>query len=95
MPSELSSEMSLVLPILTNRDDSKQDSMSGSDNSPRPNLRMLLTRPTPSVHYYWRMFDDAFMRPVFGGRGFVPHNPSPEQNSLHERLLPKQHTVVQ
>ncbi|KAL6210446.1 hypothetical protein ACLB2K_015678 [Fragaria x ananassa] len=87
MSSELSSEMSLVLPVLTNREDQKQDSMSGSD--PHPNLRMLLTRPTRSVHYYWRMFDDAFMRPVFGGRGFVPHVPSPEQNSLHERLLPE------
>ncbi|KAL6214811.1 hypothetical protein ACLB2K_014243 [Fragaria x ananassa] len=93
--SELSSEMSLVLPVLTNREDPKQDSMSGSDNTPHPNLRMLLTRPTRSVHYYWRMFDDAFMRPVFGGRGFVPHVPSPEQNSLHERLLPEHHTVVE
>lgn len=24
------------------------------------------------VHHYWRTFDDTFMRPVFGGRGFVP-----------------------
>lgn len=35
-------------------------------------LRMLLMTPSRSVHHYWRMFDDAFMRPVFGGRGFVP-----------------------
>ncbi|XP_051127195.1 sodium/hydrogen exchanger 1-like [Andrographis paniculata] len=46
-------------------------------------LRMLLTRPTRTVHYYWRKFDDAFMRPMFGGRGFVPFAPgSPtEQNA--------------
>ncbi|PRQ26259.1 putative cation/H+ exchanger, cation/H+ exchanger, CPA1 family, na+/H+ exchanger NHX -type [Rosa chinensis] len=94
MSSELSSEMSLVLPVLTNREDPKQDSMSESDRLP-PNLRMLLTRPTRSVHYYWRMFDDSFMRPVFGGRGFVPHIPSPNQNYLHERLLPEQHTIVE
>ncbi|KAJ1435708.1 Protein Networked [Sesbania bispinosa] len=25
-----------------------------------------------SIHHYWRMFDDTFMRPVFGGRGFLP-----------------------
>nr|GMD76645.1 sodium/hydrogen exchanger 2-like [Ipomoea batatas]GMD77403.1 sodium/hydrogen exchanger 2-like [Ipomoea batatas]GMD80571.1 sodium/hydrogen exchanger 2-like [Ipomoea batatas] len=50
---------------------------------PRPNsLRMLLTTPSHTIHYYWRKFDDAFMRPVFGGRGFVPYVPgSPtEQN---------------
>ncbi|XP_051127843.1 sodium/hydrogen exchanger 1-like [Andrographis paniculata] len=48
-------------------------------------LRMLLTRPTRTVHYYWRKFDDAFMRPVFGGRGFVPYVPgSPtEQTTQH------------
>ncbi|KAL6533753.1 hypothetical protein OROHE_013586 [Orobanche hederae] len=25
-------------------------------------LRMLPTRPTRTVHYYWRKFDDAFIR---------------------------------
>ena len=28
------------------------------------------------VHYFWRKFDDKFMRPVFGRRGFVPFVPS-------------------
>lgn len=92
MSSELSSELSLVLPLLTNREDPIPDSMVGNVNAPHPpSLRMLLTRPSRSVHYYWRMFDDAFMRPVFGGRGFVQHVPgSPKQNSLHEWLLPEQ-----
>lgn len=31
---------------------------------------------TSTVHYFWRKFDDRFMRPVFGGRGFVPFVPS-------------------
>jgi len=35
--------------------------------------------PTTTVHYFWRKFDDKFMRPVFGGRGFVPVVPG----SLH------------
>ena len=26
-----------------------------------------------SVHRTWRKFDNAYMRPMFGGRGFVPH----------------------
>jgi hypothetical protein len=38
-------------------------------------LRMLLSKPTHTVHYYWRKFDDALMRPMFGGRGFVPFSP--------------------
>ncbi|KAL3829364.1 hypothetical protein ACJIZ3_018166 [Penstemon smallii] len=47
-------------------------------------LRMLFTTPTRTVHYYWRKFDDAFMRPVFGGRGFVPYVPaSPIERSTH------------
>nr|ABD62853.1 Na+/H+ antiporter [Hordeum vulgare] len=46
-------------------------------------LRMLLASPTRSVHHYWRKFDNAFMRPMFGGRGFVPFVPgSPTESSL-------------
>lgn len=48
-------------------------------------LRMLLTKPTRTVHYYWRKFDDAFMRPVFGGRGFVPFVPgSPTEQNVQQ-----------
>ncbi|KAJ8475717.1 hypothetical protein OPV22_019444 [Ensete ventricosum] len=51
---------------------------------PPPDLRMILTAPSRSVHHYWRKFDDKFMRPVFGGRGFVPFVPgSPTERSLH------------
>lgn len=53
---------------------------------PQPtSLRMLVTSPTRTVHYYWRKFDDAIMRPMFGGRGFVPFVPgSPtEEPSVH------------
>lgn len=51
---------------------------------PPTDLRMLLTAPSRSVHHYWRKFDDKFMRPVFGGRGFVPFVPgSPTEQSLH------------
>ncbi|KMZ65914.1 Sodium/hydrogen exchanger [Zostera marina] len=53
---------------------------------PRPSsLRVLVTSPTRTVHYYWRKFDDAVMRPMFGGRGFVPFIPgSPtEEPNVH------------
>uniref|UniRef100_A0A2N9J2D2 Cation/H+ exchanger transmembrane domain-containing protein n=1 Tax=Fagus sylvatica TaxID=28930 RepID=A0A2N9J2D2_FAGSY len=66
MSTELSSPKSLILPLLD----------MGANNIRRPtSLRMLLTTPSHTVHHYWWKFDDAFMRPVFGGRGFVPYAP--------------------
>ncbi|GAU46236.1 hypothetical protein TSUD_34210 [Trifolium subterraneum] len=35
-------------------------------------LSLLMRYPTTTVHYFWRKFDDKFMRRIFGGRGFVP-----------------------
>lgn len=44
-----------------------------NNGNQRPNpFRAILSSPSRSVHHYWRKFDNAFMRPVFGGRGFVP-----------------------
>ncbi|KAF5465548.1 hypothetical protein F2P56_015542 [Juglans regia] len=71
--SEPSSPKSFTLPLLSNEHDSETD--KGSQHVPRPtSLRMLLS-PSHTVHHYWRKFDNAFMRPVFGGRGFVPFVP--------------------
>lgn len=54
---------------------------------PQTNLQLLLTIPTRSVHRVWRKFDDRFMRPMFGGRGFVPFVPgSPVERSTHGGL---------
>ncbi|KAL7198881.1 hypothetical protein ACSBR2_021218 [Camellia fascicularis] len=81
--SEPSSPKSFTLPLLGNgQEDSEAD--TGIHSIPRPtSLRMLLSTPTHTVHHYWRKFDDAFMRPVFGGRGFVPYVPgSPIERSL-------------
>jgi len=39
----------------------------------RSSLAMLLAAPTSFIHDAWRTFDDTYMRPVFGGRGFVPY----------------------
>ncbi|KAL5995835.1 hypothetical protein ACLOJK_025906 [Asimina triloba] len=44
-------------------------------NPMRSSLTMLIRHPTSTVHYFWRKFDDRFMRPIFGGRGFVPFVP--------------------
>mgnify|MGYP006934359887 CR=1 FL=1 len=44
----------------------------------------LLSKPTHTVHYYWRKVDDALMRPMFGGHVFVPFSPgSPTEQSVH------------
>ncbi|KAJ8440123.1 hypothetical protein Cgig2_003448 [Carnegiea gigantea] len=40
-----------------------------------------------TVHHVWRKFDDKFMRPVFGGRGFVtyePASPTGAADPIHE-----------
>ncbi|KAF2307163.1 hypothetical protein P3X46_035166 [Hevea brasiliensis] len=54
------------------------DSSGQGNNQIAPrasSLRLLIAHPTITVHYLWRKFDDKFMRPVFGGRGFVPFVP--------------------
>ncbi|KAI4301834.1 hypothetical protein L6164_035074 [Bauhinia variegata] len=51
----------------------------------RSSFRLLISYPTTTVHYYWRKFDDRFMRPVFGGRGFVPFVPgSPSDTAARD-----------
>ncbi|WCJ43260.1 sodium hydrogen exchanger 2 [Euphorbia peplus] len=78
--SEQTTPKSVTVPLLGDNQDSLDDLANGV---PRPNsIRALLTTPTHTVHYYWRKFDNAFMRPVFGGRGFVPIEPgSPTERS--------------
>ncbi|CAF2011948.1 unnamed protein product [Brassica oleracea] len=62
---------SIQVPLLDQ--DSSIEEVAGNENLPRPDsIRGFLTWPTKTVHYYWRQFDDSFMRPVFGGRGFGP-----------------------
>ncbi|KAK6911463.1 Cation/H+ exchanger [Dillenia turbinata] len=76
--SDQSSPKSATAPLLGSGQDS-DFGYFGNFNSetipPATQLRLLLTIPTSTVHHYWRKFDDTFMRPVFGGRGFVPHGP--------------------
>ncbi|GMI84606.1 sodium hydrogen exchanger 2 [Hibiscus trionum] len=82
MLSGTSSPKSAMTPFLGSARESFDDSPRGAQ---RPgSIRALLTTPTHTVHYYWRKFDNAFMRPVFGGRGFVPFVPgSPTERSEH------------
>ncbi|KAF8401558.1 hypothetical protein HHK36_012500 [Tetracentron sinense] len=83
LSSEASSPKSFSVPLLGNGHDSEAD--LGGQDIPRPSsLRMLLTTPTHTIHHYWRKFDDSFMRPMFGGRGFVPFVPGSPTERSHQ-----------
>lgn len=83
--SEISTPKFLSMPFLENVPGFEPESAGNGRNLARPSsLRMFLTKPTHTVHYYWRKFDDSFMRPVFGGRGFVPFVPgSPTEQNVN------------
>ncbi|KAL5782383.1 hypothetical protein ACOSP7_007412 [Xanthoceras sorbifolium] len=84
LSSEPCTPKSFTVPLLGNGQDSEANLKN--QNVPRPtSLRMLLSTPSHTVHHYWRKFDDGFMRPVFGGRGFVPVVPgSPIEPSAQQ-----------
>lgn len=50
------------LPLLS-FDESAATNLSRAED----NLSMLMERPVYTIHSYWRRFDDAYMRPLFGG----------------------------
>lgn len=82
--SDPSTPKSVTFPLLGGGQDSEMD-LTIPDTGRPSSLRALWTTPAHTVHYYWRKFDDAFMRPVFGGRGFVPFVPgSPTERSAHQ-----------
>ncbi|KAB2071572.1 hypothetical protein ES319_A08G231100v1 [Gossypium barbadense] len=85
MLSEASTPKSSTIPFLGSADNSFDDNLGAAH---RPSsIRELLATPTHTVHRYWRKFDNAFMRLVFGGRGFVPFVPgSPTERSEHNLL---------
>ncbi|XP_052188788.1 sodium/hydrogen exchanger 2-like [Diospyros lotus] len=80
LSSEPTTPKSFVMPLLSNGE--SEADLPGHHIARPTSLRMLLSTPTRTVHYYWRKFDNAFMRPVFGGRGFVAYVPgSPTEQS--------------
>ncbi|KAJ6996157.1 sodium/hydrogen exchanger 1-like [Populus alba x Populus x berolinensis] len=83
--SDPTTPKSFTIPLLGEGQDSLDD-LGGHDIDHPSSIRALLTTPTHNVHHYWRQFDDAFMRPMFGGRGFVPFVPG----SPTERNPPNQ-----
>lgn len=81
---ESSTPKSVTVPLLGSAQDSEAD-LDGHDIHRPSSLRALLSTPTHTVHRLWRKFDDSFMRPMFGGRGFVPVEPvSPSERNGHQ-----------
>ncbi|KAJ8766528.1 hypothetical protein K2173_023775 [Erythroxylum novogranatense] len=50
------------LPLL-----SLQESIASNVELAKSSLAMFVERPAYTIHYYWRKFDNAYMRPIFGG----------------------------
>ncbi|KAI3703029.1 hypothetical protein L6452_28783 [Arctium lappa] len=52
----------MTLPLM-----SLEESASENLSRAKDNLSMLMDRPVYTIHSYWRRFDTAYMRPIFGG----------------------------
>lgn len=78
--TESSSLEDLTLLFLENGDHHDSE----NDGPRRSSLSLLVKYPGSSVHYLWRRFDDKFMRPVFGGRGFGPFVPGSPTGETEE-----------
>jgi hypothetical protein len=50
------------LPLL-----SFEESAETNISRAKEGLSKLIESPVYTIHYYWRKFDDAYMRPIFGG----------------------------
>ncbi|XP_028065717.1 sodium/hydrogen exchanger 4 isoform X2 [Camellia sinensis] len=51
----------LTLPFVSFEESTATNIIRAKDS-----LSMLMERPVFTIHYYWRMFDDNYMRPIFG-----------------------------
>ncbi|KAL4308289.1 hypothetical protein GQ457_01G006340 [Hibiscus cannabinus] len=69
----------LTLPLL-----SSEESATSKVLRAKNSLSMLIGRPVYTVHFYWRKFDDKYMRPIFGG----------PRSSLPECYLPNSSLLI-
>ncbi|XP_021906015.1 sodium/hydrogen exchanger 4 [Carica papaya] len=64
-----SPKLDIIFPLLSGEGQSDADVLTAKNS-----LTMLMERPVYTIHFYWRKFDDTYMRPIFGG----PHTNSLE-----------------
>lgn len=67
-----SAESPEFLRFLLLEDNTPTNQSNNQTSQRRSRISMLMSYPTTTVHYFWRRFDNRFMRPVFGGSGFIP-----------------------
>ncbi|KAH7447163.1 hypothetical protein KP509_01G094600 [Ceratopteris richardii] len=72
-PRGLSEDLSLCL-------------LEENDSAHQPVAAAKSLQRSASVHHVWRRFDNSFMRPVFGGRGFVPSVPLSHNGQIREYM---------
>lgn len=65
---------------------------NGEPSRKRNSFRLLMTHTSSTVHHLWRKFDDKFMRPVFGGRGFVPFVPGSPSGAIDDGGIEEEQT---
>ena len=51
----------LYLPLLY-----LKESLATNINHAKESLSMFIESPVYTIHYYWRRFDGAYIRPIFG-----------------------------
>jgi len=51
---------------------SLEESVGTNISRAKDSLSLLIERPVYTIHFYWRKFDDAYMRPIFGGLVSTP-----------------------
>ncbi|CAK9308696.1 unnamed protein product [Citrullus colocynthis] len=62
-------EEDITLPLLSMEESAATNVLRAKDS-----LSMLIERPVYTIHFFWRKFDDSYMRPIFGG---PRHNQQP------------------
>ncbi|XP_022981445.1 sodium/hydrogen exchanger 4 [Cucurbita maxima] len=55
-------EEDITLPLLSMKESAATNVLRAKDS-----LSMLMERPVYTIHFFWRKFDDYYMRPIFGG----------------------------
>jgi sodium/hydrogen exchanger 8 len=74
-PKDISVDSDIHVPLLFGASEADQEHNGGNffiNGLRRPSsITALLGASTSGIHRVWRNFDDAYMRPLFGGRGFV------------------------
>jgi hypothetical protein len=51
---------------------SLEESVGTNMSRAKDSLSRMNERPVFTMHFYWRKFDDAYMRPIFGGPVSTP-----------------------